>query len=267
MDGDCILNEDTVSATPRRHEKALKVIIILAVLALGGKMIWLIGITPFTPLARIDIVGTTALSREYVLSTAGITSGSTFFSIDTKSMERALSSLPAVQSAQVFRHFPDRLQIILEGRRAVAVALVNAYGRSVPAFFDSQGVIFKIGEADAASLPIISGISIENPVVGMRLPAAFAPFLMQLEKIGATSPELLASLSEIRINPRSFDGFDLILFPVHRRVTVRINELNEETLRYTLLMVDVVVAREPEIVSIDFRSKVASYVLRGGGSL
>jgi len=271
MAGDYILDEDTVSAPPRRLEKFLKAFIVLALLVLAVKMIWLMGITPFRPLSRIDIVGYTGVPREQIIAAAGITSVSSYFSADVRAMERALMGIPSIQSARVVRHFPDRLQIILEGRRAVAAAFVTVNGRTVPAFFDSQGVIFKIGRGERRyaalpQLPVISGFVIENPVPGMRLPAMFGSFFRQLERIGASSPELLGAISEIRINPQPFDGFDLILYPIHRRIRIRVNELNEETLRYALLMVDVVSSREPGIAKIDFRSSIASYIPKEASS-
>jgi len=269
MAGDYILSEDTVSAAPKRLEKILKAFIILAFLVLGGKMIWLMGVTPFRPLSRIDITGYTGISREQVIAVAGITGMSSYFSADVRAMEDALMTIPAIQSARVFRHFPDRLQIVLEGRRAVATALVNIGGRTVPVFFDSHGVIFKIGRSErevSPLLPVVSGIIIENPFPGMRLPVMFGPLFRQLERIGTASPELLTAISEIRINPKPFDGFNLTLYPVHRRTRVIINELNEETLRYTLLMVDVVASREPGIAEIDFRSSIASYIPKEASS-
>ncbi|MCL2374248.1 MAG: FtsQ-type POTRA domain-containing protein [Treponema sp.] len=266
MAGDYALNESSVGAAPKRLEKILKAFIVIAFLVLGVKMIWLMGISPFRPFSRIDIVGYAGIPREQVLAAGGITASSSHFSTDARAMEQALMTFPSVQSARVFRHFPDRLQIVLEGRRAVAAAFVNAGGRTIPVFFDSQGVIFRIGgnEESFSMLPVVSGLIIENPVPGMRLPVMFGSFFMQLEEIGMSSPELLGAISEFRINPKPFDGFDLILYPVHRRIRVRINELNEGALRYTLLMVDVLASREPGIESIDFRSSMASYVLREG---
>ena len=270
MAGDYILNEDTVSEAPRRLEKFLKAFIILAFLVLGGKMIWLMGVTPFRPLSRIDIVGYAGIPREQVLSAAGITGISSYFSTDVRAMETTLmASFPVIQSARVFRHFPDRLQIVLEPRRPVATALATVGGRTVPVFFDSQGVIFQIGRSEreiSPLLPVVSGIAIENPVPGMRLSAVFGTFFRQLERIGTTSPELLGAISEIRITPKAFDGFDLTLYPVHRRTRVIVSELNEETLRYTLLMVDVVASREPGIAKIDFRSSIASYIPKEASS-
>ena len=265
---DYILDEEAVAASPGRLEKTLKFLIVIAILIITVKLIWLVGITPFRPLSRIDITGDAGIAREHVLSVAGITARSSFFSTNADSIENALLSIPTVQSARVFRHFPDRVLIVLDARRPVAAALVSQGGRSLPVLFDNQGVIFCVGGERGigaiARLPVISGITIENPFPGMRLPAIFTSFFAQIEQIANTSPELLASISEIRINPKPFDGFDLILFPVHSRIQVRVNELNEQTLRYTLLMIDVLQSREPEIESIDFRSSIASYVLRGG---
>ena len=265
---DYILDEEVVSAPPKRLEKTLKLLIAIAILVIAVKLIWLVGVTPFRPLSRIDIAGDAMIPHEQVISVAGITARSSFVTINTDSIESALLSIPTVQSARVFRHFPDRLFIVLDARRPVAAALVTQGGRSLPVLFDNQGVIFCIGGErgiDAlARLPIISGITIENPFPGMRLPIMFASFFGQLERIANASPELLVAISEIRINPKPFDGFDLILYPVHSRIKVRVNELNEQTLRYTLLMIDVLQSREHEIESIDFRSSMASYILREG---
>ena len=262
MAGDFILHEDT--AAPRRFEKLLRVFITLGFLLLFGKLIWLMGITPFRPFSGIDIIGFNGIAREEILAVAGITAESSYFSTKTRLMESALEGIPIINSARVYKKFPDRLQIVLEGRRPVGSALVSIGGRTVPVFFDSQGVIIEIGGSGGSeslpyALPVISGLVIENPVPGMKLPAMFVSFFKQLERIGTNAPELLTAVSELRINPKPFDGYDLILYPVHRKVSVRILELNEDLLRYTLLMVDVLASREPGIETLDFRSSIASY--------
>jgi len=264
MAGDYILSGDTVSAAPRRFEKILKTFIVIGFLVLAGKLVWLMGITPFRPFSRIDIAGYSGIEREMILGAAGITGESSYFSADIQAMEKALMNIPVIQSARVFKHFPDRLQIVLEGRQAVASSLASLNGRTVPVFFDSQGVVFRIGGEESGEslshlLPIISGLVIENPVPGMRLPVIFLSLFKQLEIIASSSPELLTAVSELRISPKPFDGYDLILYPVHRKVKVRIPELNEDLLRYTLLMVDVLASKEPGIESLDFRSGIASY--------
>jgi cell division protein FtsQ len=273
MAGDYIFSDDVApvkEAESSRTEKILKWVILVVSVALGAELVWLLGVTPFMPFSRIEISGDSGLEREAVFSGGGISSQSSFISLNTRDTEKALRLLPQVESARVFKRFPDRLEIVLGGRKAAAVSLAFLDGRLVPVLFDKAGVIFQVGLNDeesrkAVSLPVVSGLVIEQPVPGMRLPAMFTSFLESLEQIELSAPELLAAVSEIRINRKSFDGFDLILYPVHNRISVRLSELNEELLRYTLLMVDVLAEKDSGIETIDFRSGMASYTMKADG--
>jgi cell division protein FtsQ len=270
MAGGYIFSDDvarTPEAAPSGTEKILKRIVLVVSLVLGAELVWLLGVTPFMPFSRIDISGG-GLDREAVLAGSGISPQSSFISLNTREAERALRALPRIEEARVFKHFPDRLEIILEGRMAAAVSLATLNGASVPVLYDRKGVIFQVGfdeERKAESLPMVSGLVIEQPFPGMRLPAMFNSFLASLEAIELSAPGLLTAVSEFRINRKSFDGFDLILYPVHNRISVRLSELNEELLRYTLLMVDVLAAENSGIKTIDFRSGIASYTLKADG--
>ena len=273
--GEETTGEQPVSHAPLRFEKILRVCITIAVLCLAGELVWLLGITPFRPFSRIDINGYEGVDKSRIIAQAGLNEKSSFVSVNAATVEKALMSIPMLQSVRVIKHFPDRLQIILEGRRAVGSVLAVVSGKTVPLLFDSEGVIFKIGgdERDGSlsgTIPVISGIVVENPVPGTtRLPVALASLFAELERIQLSAPELLSAISEIRINRKAFDGFDLVLYPVHRKVKVLVPELNEELLRYTLLMVDVLAANENGldtrgVQTLDFRSGIASYVPQGG---
>jgi len=270
MGGDYVLIKDEVYPAPKRLDKLLRVGIFVAMLILSGSLVWLIGISPFMPFSRIDISGYTGLSREYILISAGITTTSSYFSLNVKAVEKTLSAVPELKSVRIIKYFPGRLLFILEARQAAAYSLITINGNSVPVFFDSQGIVFQIGTGitmDARHLPIVSGIAVldnEMPFLGMQLPAVFRPLFRQIEDIGRTNPELLSAVSEVRINPKEFDGFDFIMYPVHSKVRVRISEFNENVLKYALLAVDVLVSEAPGIKDIDFRSNIASYYPRGG---
>jgi cell division protein FtsQ len=270
MAGDYIFSDDltrTPEAVPSRTEKFLKWIVLVIALVLGAEMVWLLGVTPFMPFSRIDVSGDSGLDREAVFAGGGITPRSSFISLNTRETEKALRALPRVEAARVFKRFPDRLEIILEGRKAAAVSLTSRDGVLVPVFYDKKGVVFQVGFDEgrkAESLPLVSGLVIERPFPGMRLPAMFNSLLESLEEIELSSPGLLAAVSEIRINRKSFDGFDLIIYPVHNRISVRLSELNEELLRYTLLVVDVLASEDRGIETIDFRSGIASYIPKAG---
>ena len=249
------------SEAPSRFGKPLKIIITLAVLCLCGELIWLLGLGPFRPFTRIDITGLDGIHREEILIKAGISESASYFSVNTREIENALLGISSIESAKVFKYYPGRLQIILEGRKAVASALASLNGQTVPVLFDSQGVIFEVGGSSVPPvLPIVSGLVIEDPSPGMRLPGVVIPFLQELEKIEFSSPELLSAVSELRIDRKPYDGFNLILYPAHRKIKVRLSELNEDLLRYALLMVDVLSSREDEIEILDFRSGIASYI-------
>jgi len=263
MAEDYILQEDAVPEAPARFEKTFKVFITIALLCLCGKLIWLLGITPFRPFTRIDIYGYAETGREFIFDKAGIIPSLSYFTADVNAMEKSLMSLGVFESARVFKYFPARLQIVLEDRTAVAQALASIDGRSVPVLLDREGVVFGIGDYSAlrsGMLPVISGIVIEEPFPGMRLPALFISLFAELEKINNSAPELLGAVSELRVNRKLFDGYDLILYPAHRRIKVRLSELNENLLRYTLLMVDVLSSNEGAIDTLDFRSGIASYI-------
>ena len=257
------------SAAPGRLEKFLKVFIIFAVLGLGAELVWLLGVGPFRPFSRIDITGFDGLSREEIIAKAGITANSSFFSTNVRSLEKALMSQSSIEYAKVFKYFPSRLQIVLEGRRAVASLLCPLEGRTVPVIFDSHGVVFEVGGAESivpGEFPVVSGLIIQEPYAGMQLPSMFIPLFMEIEKIRISAPELLGAVSEIKINRKPFDSYDLILYPIHKKIKVRLSELNEDLLRYTLLMVDVLSQKESGIDSFDFRSGIASYIPKEASS-
>jgi cell division protein FtsQ len=255
-----------------RSEKFLRVFIVFAVMCLAGELIWLLGISPLKPFSKIEISGYDRIAVNEILAKAGITAYSSYISTDAAELEKALLGFASVRSVQVFKHFPDRLQIALEGRRAAAFTLAILDGRTVPLLVDNEGVIFGVGREEekedylSGAIPLVSGFFIERPFLGMKLPFAHTSLFAELEKIRNSAPELLGAVSEIRINRKPFDGFDLILYPVHKKIRVRLSELNEDVLRYTLLMIDVLSSNESGIDSFDFRSGIASYIPKEASS-
>jgi cell division protein FtsQ len=260
MAGDYVLDN---SEAPSGFERFIKIFIIVAAFCLGAELVWLLGVSPFRPFSKIDITGFDQIDRAEILSIAGISDTSSYFSTKTAEIENALMKISSLESARVFKFFPGRMRIVLEGRKPVAFALAGSENGTVPVVFDSHGVIYEVGGKSlqvGRMMPAISGLVIEDPVPGMRLPGLFVPFLKELEKIEMSAPELLSAVSEFRINRKLFDGFDLILYPAHKKIKVRMSEINEDMLRYALLMVDVLSSRDDGIGSLDFRSGIASYI-------
>ncbi|MDR1058693.1 MAG: FtsQ-type POTRA domain-containing protein [Treponema sp.] len=266
MSADYLLEEELLSGVPSRLEKILKRIILAAAVILAAELVWLFGITPFMPLSKIEINGHIPLAQEAILARAGIGPQTSFMSLDTAGAERALGDVPLIDSAGVHKYFPGRVVINLEARKAAALSLGTLGGETVPVIFDKKGKVFQIGFYNGLAgpeLPLISGLVFDEPRLGMQVPALFRAFLEDLDEIEHSAPELLGALSEIRIIRKSFDGFELMLYPVSSRIRVRLGpEINEDLLRYTLLVVDVLSARNPEAGTVDFRAGMASYTIK-----
>ncbi|MDR2942841.1 MAG: FtsQ-type POTRA domain-containing protein [Treponema sp.] len=255
---------ETNSKSSRKIEKGLKRLLIIAGIVFSAELVWLFVISPFIPFSTIEVQTFAGLNRADVLKTAAIDDTSSFVSTNVAEIQKKLSSLILVSSVKVTKRFPDKLTISLVPRKAAAVTLANINGKQVPLFIDSQGVFFKIGNSlsgDAAGLPVISGI--ENPQMYMQLPASLVPLTEKISAIAGGSPELLSAISEIRIEQKSWEGYDLVLYPVHSSIKVRIeNNLTEEILRYMLLMLNVFEQASQKPREIDFRSGIGSYKIK-----
>jgi len=244
--------------------KILKLFFIITIVCLTGELVWLLGIGPFRPFSRFEIIGAENTTKEEILAAAGFTADLTFATANVHEMERAIERVASIESVRVFKQLPGRLQIIIQERQPVASAFVTLDGRTVPVLFDNQGVVFQVGgtkrgESLSSVLPVISGLDIKAPYLGEKLPGMYIPLLEDIERLKVSNPNMLKMISEISINQISFDNYDLILYPVHRKIRIRLSELNEDRLQYNLLLVDLL-SDESGIDFFDSRSGIASYI-------
>jgi cell division protein FtsQ len=254
----------TKKKSAEKIEKGLKRLLIIAAVILTAELIWLFGVSPFIPFSTVEVHGFSDISRFQILSLAGIDDNSSFFSTNVNVIKERLSSHILVESAVVMKRFPDKLSIFLNPRQAAAVTLANTNSGQVMMYIDRQGVFYKTGNgalAEKTEIPVISGI--ENPQINMRLPPALVPLVNNLCEIAASSPELLSAISEIKIERKTWDGYDLVIFPVHSSIKVRVeNNLTEDVLRYMLLMLNVFETDVQRPQEIDFRSGMGSYKIK-----
>jgi len=247
----------------KKIEKGIKRILIIAGIIFAAELIWLFGVSPFIPFSNIDVHGFDGFERAQILKHAGINERSSYFSTNVKEVKERLTANVLVESAVVIKRFPDKLSIFLTPRKAAAITLTTVGQRQVPICVDRHGVYFKFAKGDyneTQNLPIISGV--ENPRINMRLPSGLISLVESITNISSTSPELLSAISEIRIERKAWDGYDLVLFPVHSSIKVRLeNNLTEDMLKYMFLMLNVFEASFPLPQEIDFRSGMGSYKL------
>ncbi|MDR2404105.1 MAG: FtsQ-type POTRA domain-containing protein [Spirochaetaceae bacterium] len=272
---DTLFSDEPIAEPARGNGKIdrwLKILFVVVVILLAAEFIWLFAVKISMPLATVEVRGIPDLDKAAVLAQGGIDYRSSFMTVKPRMVEKALAEMYQVESARVIKHYPDGLEIILNPRKAVAVSLFCIDQRVFPVYIDKQGMIIKIGnvgETDTPSpgLPLVSGLFTELPGLGSRLPPRLEPLFFRLEQLKVSAPELLAAISEIRINEKAYDGFDLVVYPMYNPIRFRFEaELNEDMLRYMLLMIDVLVSRGVTVDEVDLRTGTASYVVKEASS-
>jgi len=251
---------------PKRLERALKWTVVALTAVLVAEAVWFLLVVPSRPLNSGAIPGAAELSRAAGCAAAGIDEKTSFFAFDAGSAARGLESLVEVESAAVVRRFPDGVRIALTMRSPVAVALASmADGRTLPLSIDRTGVVFRVGSPSAGAGPIISGLVFGNPHSGVRLPSFLHSLPNDLAVLRASNPALLDTISEIRVVKKAYDAYELVLYPTYLPVRVRIgSQLNEDVLRYMMLLLDVLASKGIETDELDFRTGTAAYRMKEG---
>ena len=244
----------------------IRFLIISFILLLLGEVIYYAIILPYSSIAAVNISGCSDLSSIEVKKLAGIESNTKWLSIDSSEISKKLVLCPGIASVTVEKKFPDKVAIKIVERKAVALAFTEVEGRTVPMEIDGYGVIFRIGSPIIQSnLPIITGLTFKNPREGMQVNEKLSQLFVQLDILQKKYPVLLNEISEIKIQPKKYGGYDLILYPVKSRLSVITNKfLTEESLQYMILILDVIkdINLEKNIIGIDLRGANAVYIKR-----
>jgi cell division protein FtsQ len=269
-------DEETMEVeSPSRIRKVFKILFFVCVIFFTGELVWLFVITPMRPFSSVtvEVVGTGNdsggfIEKDDVLQRAGISAKTSYLSLDAKTAERNLGAFPVIDSAKVVKFFPGTVRITVVPRKSVALFLRSLNGKTVPVYFDKRGVVFETGNEGGAflSVPVISGMEMDGERIaeGERLPGVYIPLFENLDRLSSASPKLYEAISEIAINKKTFDGFDVTLFPSHSPVKIRMNaELDEKTIGEAFLVLDVLEDRGEQVSEIDFRTGTASYTLKG----
>ena len=131
-----------------------------------------------------------ALTREVILSTAGLRLGQNIFSVSLSKAREALIALPQVERVDLQRSLPNKITVDIVERRPVAwLAESKATDPSASEksfLIDSKGVLFKPKRAlpEYLRLPAVYGVPVENYLAG--------------ETVG--SPEVIAALELVQKN-------------------------------------------------------------------
>lgn len=243
--------------------KWIKILVIALIAVLLAELFLLKVVHPSMGNPKIVISGNSNYSTEQLLNVLSDLPAQNWFSFDTEGAASRLSAISGIDSVNIEKSFPDKIKITVTERESVAMMFVSDNGRTVPIQIDKNGVLFTNtsgGVAEDGSVPIISGIPVEHLAEGMRIPAKYRVLIEQISKIQVLPQKYFAAISEICVVPKTYGNYELMLIPVNSKIRVLTSRsLNEESLQYMMVVLDVVNSIEPDVTEIDLRYDAVSY--------
>ena len=185
---------------------------------------------------------------------------------DTDRAASILSNVSYIERVSVDKRFPDKIFISVKERVPVAKTILSVNGVSKSVQIDENCVLFSI-QSDSilqdSSVPLISGLPIENLQEGVRLPAKYRVLMEQISAIRNLPQKYFAAISEIQVVPKEYGNYELVLYPTQAKVRVLTDRsLTEDALKYMMVVLDVVNSIEPDVVEVDLRYDSLSYRCR-----
>ncbi len=242
-------------------KKVLFIVVVVLICVLILEVLFYTVLSSKLTIRKVHLESEVSIANEEVLRIAGIRGKEYYYMLNTDEIRMNLENHPLVRKAYVEKSFPDTVNIVLYARKPLGAALLETEQGSVPVVFDAEGVIFQIGTADGmGNLPILSGVQFQNVHAGLRMPETLLPMLKNLNQLRQTNPGLFEIISELKVNKCSNGDIEYTVYPVNHPVRIRIgSELNENVLKYAMMVLDVARERAQDMDEIDFRTGEVVY--------
>ena len=269
LDKDYFLSAENESNADEKNAgkiKLIKVIFCVLCILLIGELVIYKYIMPSFSSPKVTVSGQINYSAEEIAKMLLPMNSTTWFDFDVNQAVSIISSEAAIDHVVVEKRFPDKIFINVEERTPVAVTLVDTNGTTSTMEIDKNGVLFNsraVKNEDANKIPIISGLPVEYMAQGMRIPSKYRPLIDQITKINMLPQNYFAGISEICVLPKEYGNYELALIPAQSRVKVLTDRtLNEDALKYMMVVLDVVNQIGSDVAEVDLRYGSVSYRTR-----
>ena len=269
LENDFFLSEEYEGSNDKaeRKIKFIKVIFCVLCFALLCELVIYKYVMPSFSSPKVTVTGQKDYTAEEIARMLLPMNSTSWFDFDVEQAVSILSSEAGIEHVSVEKKFPDKIYVNVTEREPVAVTFVMDGGHTAPVQIDKNGVLFS-GKKNAANeqeaiLPIVSGIPVEYMSKGMRIPAKYRPLIDQISKISEMPQHYFASVSEICVLPKDSGNYELALIPSQSKVKVLTDRaLNEDALKYMLVVLDVVNQIGTDVAAVDLRYGSVSYITR-----
>ncbi len=116
------------------------------------------------------------LTRDQARAVAKVKPGANIYSYKTAAIREALAALPQVETVEVMRYLPNRIEITVKERKPTAWLAAAPGEKSAPApkpthLLDASGVVFqpRVILPEFKSLPVIAGVQTEDLEPGKKI--------------------------------------------------------------------------------------------------
>ncbi|BCS52298.1 cell division protein FtsQ/DivIB [Geobacter sp. SVR] len=201
---------------------------------------------------NIDVSTAKHLTREEILSIAGVEPGRDLLHMNLKRMGEQLTQNPWVETVRIHRYFPDGLSISITEREPVAVVNMGFIY-----YLDKKGIVFKVlNQGDQLNYPVVTGFTEEDmtsdPNGARKALQATCELLDVLRQKGAF---LLADVSEIHYDK----GFGFTLFTASGALPVKVGsgDFGAKVDRFSRIYRDLM-AQRPTLhyIDLDYNDKI-----------
>ena len=257
-----ISNNQNKKAGDKKITLLKVIVLVLAILLLLEAVLYTFVIPCLAP-AKIRLYGLTTISTKQVSSIIQPMNSKTWAQFNCQEACSLLSSVPGIDTVIIDKHFPDKVDIQIKERKPVAKTIVTIDNHLTPVQIDANGVLFPAITSDAIvdkAVPLVSGLPVDNVQGGMRIPEKYRSLMEQISDIQSLSQNYFAAISEIQVVPKEYGNYELVLYPVNSRIKVLTDRtLNEDALKYMMVVLDVVNSIEPDVSEVDLRYGSVSY--------
>jgi len=261
LDSSLMENKKESDIKTERKLKVIKVIFWILCIAILGEFIVYKYVMPCFASPKVTVTGQKNYSAQAIASKLLPMESKNWINFDVNQAMAILSSEPAIENVIVEKHFPDKINIQILERDPVAVTFVVEDGHSYPVEIDKNGVLFNTTHnVDVSDLPIISGLPFEYMSGGMRIPQKYRPLIDQINKIKVLPQKYFAGISEICVISKDSGNYELEIIPSQSKVKVLTDRtLNEDALKYMMIVLDVVNKMNADVSEVDLRYGSVSY--------
>lgn len=182
----------------RKLFKATILVLVIAILALGGRIIhrYMMG-SPLLTLGEVIIEGCQELSKDDILALTQLDRRPNILSVKLAALRSRVETNPWIERAEIKRMFPCKILITITERSPVAIILLDRLY-----YIDARGMIFaRVPKGHRITYPILTGLHRDDfkarPVESQGL-VSRALWLIKIIRNGEVLS--LEDISEIRMD-------------------------------------------------------------------